>query len=142
MVSSCLSLGRSRQDSCIVISKQTSNSSAPSFNTDEYLGLKSPIMSSLHELLHRQRPGLWQRFWAQPYVFLSRTLYRWQNPILAIPLRSPVAIVCISDTHNAQIMVPDGDNLYMLVISHNLGLSRNFRTHLAGYTPCLILSKS
>ncbi|OOQ89106.1 putative phosphoesterase [Penicillium brasilianum] len=68
-------------------------------------------MSSLHELLHRQRPGLWQKFWAQPYVFLSRTLYSWHKPIPAMPLTSPVAIVCISNTHNAQISVPDGDVL-------------------------------
>ena len=68
-------------------------------------------MSSLHELVHRQRPGLWQLFRAQPYVFLARTLYSWHKPILAMPLTSPVAVVCISDTHNTQIGVPDGDIL-------------------------------
>lgn len=29
----------------------------------------------------------------------------------ATPLTNPIAIVCISDTHNAQINIPDGDIL-------------------------------
>lgn len=69
------------------------------------------IMSSLNELLHRQRPGPWQKFRAQPCVFLARKLYSWQESIPATPLTRPVAIVCISDTHNAQVNVPDGDIL-------------------------------
>lgn len=68
-------------------------------------------MSSLGELLHRQRPGPWQKFWDQPCVFLARKLYNWREPIPATPVTRPVAIVCISDTHNAQIGVPDGDIL-------------------------------
>lgn len=68
-------------------------------------------MSSLNELLHRQRPGPWQQFWAQPCVFLARKLYTWHEPIPATPLTRPVSIVCISDTHNARISVPDGDIL-------------------------------
>ncbi|KAJ5661550.1 uncharacterized protein N7477_009166 [Penicillium maclennaniae] len=68
-------------------------------------------MSSLHELVHRQRPGPWQRLRAQPYVFLARMLYNWHKPIPAMPLTRPVSIVCISDTHNTQTDVPDGDIL-------------------------------
>jgi Icc-related predicted phosphoesterase len=67
-------------------------------------------MSSLNELLNRQRPGPWQKFWAQPCVFLAHKLYRWREFIPAIPT-NPVTIVCISDTHNAQISVPGGDIL-------------------------------
>ncbi|KAJ5545230.1 hypothetical protein N7461_007534 [Penicillium sp. DV-2018c] len=68
-------------------------------------------MSDLHQLINRQRPGPWEKFWAQPYVFLARMLYSWHKPLPAMPVRSPVAVVCISDTHNAQIGVPDGDVL-------------------------------
>lgn len=68
-------------------------------------------MSSLHEFLHRQRPGPWQKFRSRPCVFLARMLYNWHKPIPAMPLTSPITIVCISDTHNTQISVPDGDIL-------------------------------
>ncbi|KAF3385463.1 putative rhamnogalacturonate lyase C [Penicillium rolfsii] len=68
-------------------------------------------MSGLHEMIHRQRSGLWQRFWTQPCVFLAQRLYSWHTPILAMPLINPIAVVCISDTHNVQISVPDGDIL-------------------------------
>ncbi|KAJ5477231.1 hypothetical protein N7539_007375 [Penicillium diatomitis] len=69
------------------------------------------MMSGLHELIHRQRPGPWQKFWSQPFVYLARTLYAWHKPLIAMPLREPVEIVCISDTHNAQPLIPDGDIL-------------------------------
>lgn len=68
-------------------------------------------MSSLKELLDRQRPRPWQKFWAQPCMFLAQTLYSWHKPVPATPLTDPVAIVCISDTHNAQFNIPDGDIL-------------------------------
>lgn len=68
-------------------------------------------MSSLNELLSRERPGPWQKFWSRPCVFLAHKLHRWREPISAMPLTKPVAIVCISDTHNASVNVPDGDIL-------------------------------
>ncbi|CDM31440.1 Metallophosphoesterase domain [Penicillium roqueforti FM164] len=68
-------------------------------------------MSSLHELLHRQRPGRWQEFRARPCVFLAKMLYGWYEPIPATPLTKPIAVVCISDTHNTQTDVHDGDIL-------------------------------
>ncbi|KAJ5671245.1 hypothetical protein N7507_000372 [Penicillium longicatenatum] len=68
-------------------------------------------MSSLHELLHRQRPSRWQDFQARPFIFLAQMLYSWHKPIPATPLTTPIAIVCISDTHNSQPTIPDGDIL-------------------------------
>ncbi|KAJ5525838.1 hypothetical protein N7494_012488 [Penicillium frequentans] len=68
-------------------------------------------MTSLHSLLNRQRPGPWQKFQAQPCVFLAQVLYNWRKPIPALPLTKPIAIVCISDTHNTQPDIPDGDIL-------------------------------
>lgn len=68
-------------------------------------------MSNLKELINRQRPGPWQIFWVQPCVFLARNFYSWHKLTPAVPLRNLVSIVCLSDTHNAQISVPDGDIL-------------------------------
>lgn len=68
-------------------------------------------MSGLDQLIHRPRPGLWQQFRVQPSVFLSRKLYTWYQAIPAKPLTNPVSIVCISDTHNSQSKLPDGDIL-------------------------------
>lgn len=68
-------------------------------------------MTSLHELVHRQRPGPWQKFRARPCIFLARILYSWHKPIPTMPLTNSVAIVCISDTHNTRPDVPDGDIL-------------------------------
>ncbi|KAI2785758.1 hypothetical protein POX_h09517 [Penicillium oxalicum] len=68
-------------------------------------------MSDLHQLIHRQRPGPWQKFLAQPLVYLSQMLYHWHKPILAKPLKNAIEIICISDTHNAQPPIPTGDIL-------------------------------
>ena len=67
--------------------------------------------TGLDALLHRPRPGLWQQFVAQPCIFLARKLYTWQRTIRAQPLVDPVSVVCISDTHNSQPTLPDGDVL-------------------------------
>ncbi|KAJ5715282.1 uncharacterized protein N7483_012463 [Penicillium malachiteum] len=72
-------------------------------------------MSSLHDLLNRQRPGPWQQFRAQPCIFLARqlyyTVYTWQQYIPSASVKNPVSVVFISDTHNSQVLIPDGDIL-------------------------------
>ena len=65
----------------------------------------------LDAFLNRPRPSVWQQFLSQPCVFLARKLYTWQQITPAQPLTSPVSIVCISDTHNSQPALPDGDIL-------------------------------
>ncbi|KAF5027343.1 hypothetical protein F66182_544 [Fusarium sp. NRRL 66182] len=60
------------------------------------------------------RPSLWQQFRREPAAFLARWLYRWAPPIDVSPpaeASNPITIVCISDTHQAQPEVPDGDLL-------------------------------
>ncbi|OAA59609.1 Metallophosphoesterase domain protein [Niveomyces insectorum RCEF 264] len=65
------------------------------------------------------QPTPWQAFRRDPAVVVARWLYRMRAPHhrLSPPLRSaspatkPITIVCISDTHNAQPAVPDGDVL-------------------------------
>lgn len=67
--------------------------------------------TGLHALLHRPRPGLWEQFIAQPCMFLARQLYTRRQPVPAQPLVDPVSVVCISDTHNSQPALPEGDIL-------------------------------
>ncbi|KAL4890098.1 Metallo-dependent phosphatase-like protein [Aspergillus ambiguus] len=67
--------------------------------------------SGLGELLHRPRPSIWQQFFARPCVFLAQKLYSWHQAIPPEPVTSPISIVCISDTHNSQPPLPDGDIL-------------------------------
>ncbi|KAJ5753663.1 uncharacterized protein N7511_007816 [Penicillium nucicola] len=51
------------------------------------------------------------KFRARPCVFLAEMLYSLYEPIPATPLIQPIAVVCISDTHNTQTKVQDGDIL-------------------------------
>ncbi|KAJ5729944.1 uncharacterized protein N7483_004452 [Penicillium malachiteum] len=81
-------------------------------------------MCDLHELLNRKRPGPWQKFCAKPCVFLAQQLYTWRQYIPAAPLKDPVSIVCISDTHDAQVHVPDGD---ILIHAGDLTQSGSFK---------------
>ncbi|GAB1314235.1 Phosphoric ester [Madurella fahalii] len=67
--------------------------------------------TGLEALLHRPRPGIWEQFLAQPCVFLARTLYTWRQPLPAQPVADPVSVVCVSDTHNSQPALPNGDVL-------------------------------
>jgi predicted phosphodiesterase len=72
----------------------------------------SPSRSGLEVLLERSRPSLWEQFWASPAVFLARRLYTaTRPPPPRDPIVSPVTVVCVSDTHNAQFELPDGDLL-------------------------------
>jgi hypothetical protein len=72
-------------------------------------------MSGVDALLNRRRPSAWQRFWQRPTVFLARQLYSSRLPSSArcSSPRHPaaVSVVCISDTHNTQPALPDGDVL-------------------------------
>lgn len=60
-------------------------------------------------------PTPWQRFKRNPASFIAQYLYRRRTPITPPetppPPSLPVSVVCISDTHNTQPAVPDGDLL-------------------------------
>lgn len=75
------------------------------------MSLFSRQPSGLDALLRRPRPGAWQQFLDRPCVFLARMLYTRRPVIPARPLADPVSVVCISDTHNCQVALPDGDIL-------------------------------
>ncbi|KAK3941338.1 Metallo-dependent phosphatase-like protein [Diplogelasinospora grovesii] len=67
--------------------------------------------TGLDALLYRPRPGIWQQFLAQPCIFLARKLYTWRRTVPAQPLVNPISVVCVSDTHNSQPTLPEGDVL-------------------------------
>lgn len=67
--------------------------------------------SGLDALLNRPRPSVWQQFVKEPCIVLARKLYTWQSTIPAQPLTDSVSVICVSDTHNCQPTLPDGDIL-------------------------------
>jgi hypothetical protein len=70
-------------------------------------------------------------------------LYSWHQPIRVTPLTSPIATVCLSDNHNAQVSIPDADIL--LIHAGDLtqsGFLKEFQASLIGYVFSLIPSKS
>ena len=54
----------------------------------------------------------WEKFKANPISFLARWLYEKRGALLAVkPVENPIAVVCVSDTHNFESQLPDGDLL-------------------------------
>lgn len=74
-----------------------------SFFQDRTIGLDA--------LLHRRRPGPWDRFLLHPCLFLARKLYAWRPRRIPPSEALPVTVVCVSDTHNTQPALPEGDVL-------------------------------
>jgi Icc-related predicted phosphoesterase len=64
----------------------------------------------LDTLLHRPPPTAFQKFWKNPTLFITQLLYSWRK-IITPKISSPVNVVCVSDTHNAEIELPHGDIL-------------------------------
>ena len=71
------------------------------------------MASGLEDLIKRPRPNTCERFWRSPLVFLAQKMYHYRSRrVLAAELPTePVTVVCISDTHNHQPKLPDGDIL-------------------------------
>ncbi|KAI1161915.1 Metallo-dependent phosphatase [Nemania serpens] len=68
--------------------------------------------SGLEALLYRPRPSAWQLFLQNPYVFLAHKIYSWRRIAKADESQeNTLSVVCISDTHNSQCDIPDGDIL-------------------------------
>ncbi|SPQ27448.1 cc3b843d-3db8-42c1-82e1-65eff0d88a0f [Thermothielavioides terrestris] len=87
--------------------------------------------TGLEALLHRPRPSIWEQFLAQPCVFLARALYTWRPPLPAQPVVDPVSVVCVSDTHNSQPALPDGDVLIHAGDLTQSGTARELREAVA-----------
>lgn len=73
--------------------------------------LRPKSTAGFDAILHRPRPSAWELFLRGPCVFLARMLYARRR--LRTPPRpeNAVSVVCISDTHNSQCVLPDGDIL-------------------------------
>ena len=67
--------------------------------------------ASLDALLHRRRPSVWSEFLSHPVLFLAQKIYGWHRILSSVEPLSPITVVCISDTHNCQPCLPDGDIL-------------------------------
>ncbi len=66
---------------------------------------------SLDAILQRERPSWWRLFFAAPVKTLAKTLYPLRNAQLPQLAAEAITVVCVSDTHNSQPKVPDGDLL-------------------------------
>ncbi|KAK3682201.1 Metallo-dependent phosphatase-like protein [Podospora appendiculata] len=76
-------------------------------------GVNHIDVSSLDDIVHRTRPNACHLFWRAPVVYMARKLYMYSQPSPhETPSRGPrISIVCISDTHNTQPVLPHGDVL-------------------------------
>lgn len=64
----------------------------------------------LDVLLQRKEPSILSKFCSDPILFLAQVIYR-SHPAVTCDPPSPVTVVCISDTHNCQLPLPEGDIL-------------------------------
>lgn len=69
--------------------------------------------SGLEKLLQRpERESCWRRFLRCPVRYLASILYQfWQVESHATNASPRISVVCISDTHNTQPLLPEGDVL-------------------------------
>jgi hypothetical protein len=70
----------------------------------------APPTSGLDTLLSRREPSAIRRFWSSPLRFLAKALYALLAPTIPIA-KDGIRVICISDTHNTQPKLPDGDIL-------------------------------
>lgn len=68
-------------------------------------------MHPLEELINRKGPSEWEQFLWAPVLSIARWLYRSKSRLAAVPIVDAVSVVCISDTHNSQPRVPNGEIL-------------------------------
>ncbi|KAJ0124916.1 hypothetical protein J7T55_006259 [Diaporthe amygdali] len=65
----------------------------------------------MDSLITRPRPSAWELFLRSPLLYLARKLYSSRDIVPYRPLSDPITVVCVSDTHNSQTALPDGDLL-------------------------------
>ncbi|KAK4244289.1 Metallo-dependent phosphatase-like protein [Corynascus novoguineensis] len=80
--------------------------------------------TGLDALLSRPRPGLWEQFLARPCIFLAHKLYTLRRTVPAQPLVGAVSVICVSDTHNSQPVLPNG---HVLIHAGDLTQSGSLR---------------
>ena len=65
----------------------------------------------MESLLARPRPSAWESFLRSPLLYLARKLYSNRDIVPRRSISDPITVICISDTHNSQAALPDGDVL-------------------------------
>ena len=74
--------------------------------------ISRPILSEPLLLHGREPTSRWQRFRKSPLVFLAKELYAWRAAFYPdTNIKDPIRVVCISDTHDKQPQLPEGDLL-------------------------------
>ncbi|KAL8678331.1 MAG: hypothetical protein Q9224_007124 [Gallowayella concinna] len=74
--------------------------------------ISRPIVSEYSGFWSPKPLTPWQQFWKSPLNELTRRLYAWRIPFSPhLPSKESVRIVCISDTHDLQPELADGDVL-------------------------------
>ncbi|KAI9842911.1 MAG: hypothetical protein M1837_006743 [Sclerophora amabilis] len=63
----------------------------------------------LDAIIHRKHSSWLQRFFAAPYTTLAKSFYSYRKPASRKRSHTPITVVCVSDTHNTQPSMPDGD---------------------------------
>ncbi|KAF2149247.1 Metallo-dependent phosphatase [Myriangium duriaei CBS 260.36] len=87
--------------------------------------------TGLNDLFNRPRPSPWQKLFQQPCLYLARLLYTARPVLQRHPGPQAVSVVCISDTHNTQPVLPDGDILIHAGDLTQSGTAQELRTALA-----------
>ena len=72
------------------------------------IGRQTPSAS---RLLHLAHPSVWSQFLYGPSVYIARLLYALQKEHPYEPPVNTVSVVCVSDTHNTEPPLPNGDIL-------------------------------
>ncbi|KAL8673518.1 MAG: hypothetical protein Q9168_002076 [Polycauliona sp. 1 TL-2023] len=73
---------------------------------------KPHISQPLPGIFAHKDPTPWQTFLKSPLLFLTERLDSWRVPVRPVAKpRNPIRVVCISDTHDLQPELPDGDVL-------------------------------
>jgi len=68
--------------------------------------------TGLDSILNRREPSTREKFWSTPLTFMAKLMYSLLEPQVPAPNdESGIRVVCISDTHNTQPTLPDGDLL-------------------------------
>lgn len=65
----------------------------------------------MESLLKRPRLSAWESFLRSPLIYLAQKLYSSRDIVPRRPISDPIIAICISDTHNSQPVLPDGDVL-------------------------------